>query len=321
MGNGALQAKKARKKGKRLRWHKRARRRGIGVFDWLFAQFVLAILKLLRLMPTETAISFGGRVARLFGRFLPQNRIARDNLRRAFPDKSPAEIAALLSDAWDNLGRTAIEYVFLDRIFDYDPEHPGVGRIEVDGADCFVKIREGNKPCIVFTAHLANWELLAVCASTFNLDVAVLFRPPNNSYLAQRLDEVRGRVMGALVKSRKGALIQLGAVLDRGGNVGLLVDQRFRPGLVLPFFGQPAKVNPALAKLARRYDCDVYAARCIRLPKGRFRLQLTGPIELPRDAAGDIDIGGTMARATWIVEEWVREHPEQWLWMHNRWRL
>ena len=274
----------------------------------------------MRLMRTETAISLGGRGARLLGRFMPHSRIARDNLRRAFPDKSAGEIEMLLADAWVNLGRTAVEYVFLDRIFDFDPDNPGVGRIEVSGADCFMKIKESDRPCIVFTAHLANWELLAVCAATFDLDVAVLFRPPNNSYLAARLDKVRGRVMGALVKSRKGALIELGKVLERGGNVGLLVDQRFRFGLSLPFFGRPAPVNPALAKLARRYDCDVYAARCIRLPEGRFRLELSGPIDLPRDAGGDIDVKGTMMRVTEIVEGWVREHPEQWLWMHNRWR-
>ena len=291
----------------------------MGVFDWLFAQLVLGILKLMRLLPAEAAIEIGGRGARALGRFLPRNRAARDNLRHAFPDKPADEIEALLADAWDNIGRTAIEYVFLDRIFDFDPEHPGAGRVEVGGIECFFKIKDGGKPCIVFTAHLANWELLAVCAATFDLDVAVLFRAPNNSYLAARLDEVRGRMMGALVKSRKGALIELGAVLARGGHVGLLVDQRFAPGFSLPFFGRPAKVNPALAKLARRYDCDVYGARAIRLPKGRFRLELSGPIELPRDRAGDIDVEATMARVTELVEGWVREHPEQWLWAHKRW--
>ena len=299
---------------------RRAGGRGARAFDWLFAQFVIVFLKTIRLLPAEAAIATGGWLGRTFGPYLPHSRTGRDNLRRAFPDMAAREIEALLRRAWDNLGRTAIEYLFLDRIFEFDPENPGAGRIEVDGVDCFFKIKEGGKPCIVFTAHLANWELLAVCAATFNLDVAVLFRPPNNPILARRLDEMRGRVMGALIKSRKGALIELGAVLERGGHVGLLVDQRFRPGLSLPFFGRPAKVNPALAKLARRYGCDIYAARSIRLPEGRFRLELTGPIELPRDAAGEIDIEATMAKATGIVEGWVREYPEQWLWMHNRWR-
>jgi Kdo2-lipid IVA lauroyltransferase/acyltransferase len=292
----------------------------VGVFDWLFAQFVLAILKLSRLLPARAAISAGGRCGRVIGPLLPHSRVARDNLRHAFPDMPANEREALLADAWDNLSRTAIEYVFLDRIFDFDPDHPGAGRIEVDGAEGFIRIRDGGRPCIVFTAHLANWELLAVCAATFNLDVAVLFRPPNNAYLAQRLDEVRGRVMGALVKSRKGALIELGAALERGGHVGLLVDQHFRKGPRVPFFGRPVTVNPALGTLARRYDCDVYGARTIRLPEGRFRLQVIGPIALPRDAAGEVDTTATMAKVTGIVEGWVREHPEQWLWMHRRWR-
>ena len=292
----------------------------MGVFDWLFAQLVLGILKLLRLMPAQAAISIGGRCGRILGPRLPHSRTARDNLRHAYPDMPAEELEALLADAWDNLSRTAIEYVFLDRIFDFDPDHPGAGRIEVDGVDGFFKIRDGGKPCIVFTAHLANWELLAVCAATFHLDVAVLFRPPNNAYLAQRLDQVRGRVMGALVKSRKGALIELGAVLERGGHVGLLVDQYFHRGPTVPFFGRPVKVNPALATLARRYGCDVYGVRTIRLPQGRFRLELKGPIAMPRDEAGDIDVKATMAKVTEIVEGWVREHPEQWLWMHRRWR-
>lgn len=274
----------------------------------------------MRLMPAETAISLGGRVGRVVGPYLPHSRTARDNLRQAYPDMPAAEIDAILVSAWDNISRTAIEYVFLDRIFDFDPAHPGAGRITVTGVECFEKIKNGDKPCIVFTAHLANWELLAVCAATFDLNVAVLFRPPNNSYLASKLDEVRGRVMGSLVKSRKGALIELGAVLERGGHVGLLVDQRFHFGINLPFFGRPAKVNPALAKLARRYDCDVYGARTIRLPDGRFHLELSGPIVLPRNAAGDIDIKATMVAVTEIVEGWVREYPDQWLWMHGRWR-
>lgn len=290
------------------------------VLDWLFAQLVLAVLKLLRLMPAESAISIGGRCGRVIGPLLPHSRVARDNLSHAFPDMPADERKALLADAWDNLSRTAIEYVFLDRIFDFDPEHPGTGRIEVDGIECFLKIRVGGKPSIVFTAHLANWELLAVSAATFDLNVAVLFRPPNNAYLAQRLDEVRGRVMGALVKSRKGALIELGAVLERGGHVGLLVDQHFHKGPRVPFFGRPVTVNPALATLARRYDCDVYSARTIRLPEGRFRLELIGPIALPRDGTGEIDVNATMVKVTEIVEGWVREHPEQWLWMHRRWR-
>lgn len=295
---------------------KRAKQAG----DWLLAVFVVVLVELMRLLPTDAAINASARVARTLGPWLPAHRVGRKNLALAMPELSDKERAKVLSDAWDSLGRMAAEFVFVDRIFDVDPDNLNAGRIEVEGVETFVRIREGGRPSIMFTAHTANWELLAVCAARFGLDVAVLFRPLNNALLGRWLDRVRGSVMGSLIESRKGALLALGAVLERGGNVGLLVDQRFHRGLSLPFFGHPAKTNPALGTLTRRYDCDVYASRAVRLPGGRIRLELKGPIELPRDASGAIDVEATMARVNGIVEGWVRENPGQWLWMHRRWR-
>jgi KDO2-lipid IV(A) lauroyltransferase len=79
-------------------------------------------------------------------------------------------------------------------------------------------------------------------------------------------------------------------------------------------------VNPILGKFARRFDCPVHGVRVIRLPNHRFRLQLTPPLDLPRDPDGQINAEAAMQAMTAVVESWVREHPEQWLWMHRRWR-
>ncbi|MCC2111709.1 MAG: lipid A biosynthesis lauroyl acyltransferase [Hyphomicrobiales bacterium] len=288
--------------------------------DWLFAQLFVALLRLIRLLPVDTALAIGGFFAGMLGRFLPADKTGYDNLRAAYPDLDEGEIRKILAGAWDSIGRVGVEYVFLDRIFDFDPENPNTGRIEAQGVDQFIEIANSDRPCIVFTAHLANWELLAVCAATFNLDLSVLYRPPNNMYVARKLDEVRGSVMGDRIASRDGALIGMSAVLDRGGHIGMLVDQRFDRGPDIPFFGRPARTNPSLAKLARRFDARVYAARSIRLPDNRFRLELKGPLDLPRDADGEVDVRATTEMVTNIVEDWVREHPDQWLWMHNRWR-
>ncbi|WP_204280110.1 LpxL/LpxP family acyltransferase, partial [Raoultella ornithinolytica] len=81
------------------------------------------------------------------------------------------------------------------------------------------------------------------------------------------------------------------------------------------FFGRPAKANPTAAKLAREFDCPVHGARVIRLPGNRYRLEATEEIVLPRDAEGRIDVKGAMQAMTDVVEGWVREHPEQWLWL------
>jgi KDO2-lipid IV(A) lauroyltransferase len=146
-----------------------------------------------------------------------------------------------------------------------------------------------------------------------------MYRRPNNPHAASKVAEARKEFGKNLVASGAGASFQLMSALERGDHVGLLVDQKFRRGIDIPFFGKNAKTNPLLAKLARRYNCPVHGARTVRLPNGRFRLEITDELVLPRDSNGDVDIRGTTELVTNVVEGWVREYPEQWLWMHRRW--
>jgi KDO2-lipid IV(A) lauroyltransferase len=108
--------------------------------------------------------------------------------------------------------------------------------------------------------------------------------------------------------------------MEKGGAVGLLVDQHFTRGPMIEFFGHKARANPLLPKLARQFDCPVYPARCIRLPEGRFRIELQEAITLPRNEKDEIDVAGSTQMINAIIEGWVREYPAQWLWLHNRWR-
>ncbi len=116
------------------------------------------------------------------------------------------------------------------------------------------------------------------------------------------------------------APVRMMEALDQGLHVGMLIDQRFSRGPQVPFMGRLTHSNPLLARMARRFDCPVHGARAIRLPGGRFRLELTEAVALPRDARGRVDVDAATAQLNRIVEGWVREHPGQWLWMHRRWR-
>ncbi|MDQ0316509.1 lipid A biosynthesis lauroyl acyltransferase [Amorphus orientalis] len=295
--------------------------RTLAVADWLFAKIVVGLVRVIRLLPARSAIDFGGWAARTVGPLLPVDKVGLENLEAAYPEMAPEERRRILNGVWDNLGRTSAEFLFLDKVFDFDFDNPTAGHFDVNGIDQFLEIRDSETPCIVFTAHMANWELLPVCAATFGLDVSVLFRPLNNARLARELDAVRGGAMGGLIPSQPGAVAALDGILARGGHIGMLVDQRFGRGLTLPFFGLPAKTNPLLAKLARRHNCNVYAARTVRMPEGRFYMELHGPIDLPRDGDGEVDVEGTMRHVNAIIEGWVREFPDQWLWLHRRWRV
>jgi KDO2-lipid IV(A) lauroyltransferase len=86
------------------------------------------------------------------------------------------------------------------------------------------------------------------------------------------------------------------------------------------FFGRKTRANPLLARIARYVECPIHGVRIIRLPGGRFRAQLTEEVVPARDDKGEIDVAITTQKITAIIEGWVREHPDQWLWLHRRWR-
>ena len=288
---------------------------------WLIARFALGAMWLLRKLPADKALDFAAFAAKKVGPWFGRHRTALDNLRQAYPEKSEQEIEAISLEMWDNMARLAGEYVFLDQLFDFDPENRTSGRIEIVGEELFVRLAAENKPHILFTAHLGNFELLPIAAAVHGLKVTALFRPPNNPYIADYVLSTRRSNMGELMETHAGAAFALAAILDKGGNVGALVDQKFTGGVYTTFFDRPCETNPVVPMLARRFDCPVHPARCVRLPGNRYRLEIHDALELVRDADGDIDIEASTQLLNDVVEGWIREDPGQWMWFHKRWML
>ena len=284
-------------------------------------RLVRAVFGLARRLGPERSIEVGAAIARTVGPRLPQQRTALDNVRAAFPGLPEPEVRAIVRGAWDNLGRTGAEYAHLAELFDFDDQNPAAGRTDVEGIEHFLALRDDGKPGIIFSAHLANWELPAISAARYGLDATAVFRPPNNPAAAHVVHEVRSQTMGGLEASRQGAAFAMQGVIERGGHLGMLIDQHFTRGVIVDFLGRPALANPILGKFARRYDCPTHGVRVVRLPNRRFKVELTPPLDLPRDPDGQINVQGAMQAMTDVVAGWVREHPDQWLWMHRRWRV
>ena len=274
-----------------------------------------------RFDPQKTA-NFGARTLRLLGPMLREHRIGRNNLRAAFPEKTPAEIDAILMKVWDNLGRVGGEFAHLDRVWNYDPERPLEGRIELPDATIalFDKLINDGKGALIFSAHLANWELPALAAPAYGLDSAVLFRRPNIAAVDRAVQDIRAVNMGEMIPTALDAPVRLLKALENGRHVGMLVDQHYSKGVDVTFFGRPAKANPLLARLAQKIECPIHGTRIVRLPNDRFRAEVTDEVEPVRDASGKVDVQATTQKITSIIEGWIREHPEQWLWLHRRWR-
>jgi Kdo2-lipid IVA lauroyltransferase/acyltransferase len=302
----------ARRVGSRL---KRAADATIGTIA------VLLLNGIGRIDPGRLA-NFAAALMRTVGPWFPEHRVGRENLKAAFPEKPAIEIEAILSGVWDNLGRLAAEFAHLDRLWAEDRQIPGAERVAFGqkALEIFEQLRSDGKPALIFAAHLANWEIPALAAAALGFDSTVLFRLPNLGGVAEAIVARRVALMGPLIRSGPDAPFRLARALEAGSHVGMLVDQHYTKGVDVTFFDRRCKANPLLARLARHYDCPIHGVRIIRIGNGKFRGEVTDPIEVPRDPDGRVNVQGTMQAITTVVEQWVREHPEQWLWLHRRWR-
>ncbi len=281
---------------------------------------VTSVLKAIRHADRMVVSNLLGRFMRIVGPWRREHRVGRANLAAAFPDKSPAEIENILAGVWDNLGRIAAEFAHLDRLVAGDPHNMPYLTFDAASAERFDRVRDDGKPALVFAAHLANWELPAVMAAAFGLDAIVLYRRPNIRAVADAVIAIRKDSMGVLLATDLDAPIKLARALENNRHVAMLVDQHYAKGVDVEFFGRRCKANPLIARVARQVECPIHGTRIIRLPNGCFRGEITEAVQPVRDHAGKIDVQGTMQAITTVIEGWVREHPEQWLWLHQRWR-
>jgi len=185
------------------------------IIEYVLLGIVLGLIGILRLLGPDRAANFTGKTARLLAPLVPANRVARANLKAAFPEKSEAEIETLLGNVTENLGRVAGEFALLESIWDYDAVRERGNRIEIpkDTIERFIKLRDDGKPAILFTGHLGNWELAGVAAAAQGLDTAVVYRPPNSPAFARIIERIRSKTMAELIPSRKQSIFSMVGVL------------------------------------------------------------------------------------------------------------
>jgi Kdo2-lipid IVA lauroyltransferase/acyltransferase len=283
----------------------------------------VGLLRTTRYFNADKTANVFSRLTRLIGPALREQRIGRANLTAAFPEKSPEEIEKILAGVWDNIGRVGAEFAHIDHIWDFNEENPDPqGRIELPPRTHFLfhQLRLDDRPGLIFASHLANWELPALAAVAHGLDTAILYRRPNSAAADRAIQQVRQINMGTLIPAGRDAPWRLAEALRKGQHVAMLVDQYWTGGVEVTFFGRKTRANPTLARLLRQIECPVHGVRIIRLPGNRFRAELTEEIPPVRDANGKIDVQGMTQAITNVIEGWIREYPEQWLWLHRRWR-
>lgn len=264
-----------------------------------------------RALPVERASGLGARIGRALGPRLPSHRTARRNLEHAFPEKSAAEIDRILAGMWDNLGRVIAEYPHLDTLAETHCELAGREHVEA--------LRDDGRAGILVSGHLANWEVPCVLSRRHGLELAMVYRAPNNPMVGRMLVDLRGAASSTHIPKGPEGARALIRFLSTGGHAALLVDQKMNDGIPVRFFGRDAMTAPAAATLALRFGIPMVPARTERLGGTRFRITVLPPLEPPNTGDRSTDARILTERLTALLESWVRERPDQWLWTHRRW--
>lgn len=278
----------------------------------LEAALARAMFAILGALPLDWASGLVGALARAVGPRLKVSRMAKRNLARCFPEKNAAEIHSILVQVWDNLGRVAGEFPHMGELVK--------DRVEVVGVEHLHAARDDGLGALFISAHLGNWEIPGAVAARHGLPVTLVYRAANNPWVEDlyRKGRTVTAVGGQVAKGPEGAR-ELLTILRKGGHVGMLVDQKMNDGIAVPFFGRDAMTAPATAKFALKFRCPVIPLRVERLGGAHFRLSFLPPMALPQSGDARADTMALMTEINVLIEQWVRERPGQWLWLHKRW--
>jgi KDO2-lipid IV(A) lauroyltransferase len=269
-----------------------------------------------KLFGLDRASAIGGWIGRTLIAPTKLSKLARENLREAFPEKSEDEIEKIVRGMWDNLGRVMAEYTHLDKIH-FKGKNP---RITISGFENVPPEEEQKRGGFLISAHFANWEIMPTAARDFGLDGATIVRPTNNPYVNAWLEKLRTRNgMPELVSKGGDGLRRIYGLLREGKIICLLVDQRASEGIPVPFFGRDALTTPAPAAVAMRLGALIIPFSNERVGGAHFHIRVHPPIRPPSTGDSTRDLVEYTAAINAFVEERVREHPEQWLWIHRRW--
>ena len=263
----------------------------------------------------DAASDLGAKLAQSIGPWTGAHRTAMRNLARAYPDWTEADRERTLAAAWDNLGRTTAEYAVIPRL----ARDGWQQRISVSGHEPLAELGRAGKPALLFSGHLGNWEIIPLALSRLARPLTIVYRPLNNREVDAMIGEVReAYTAGMAPKGAAGARLILKA-LGRDAHVFLVVDQKINAGMEIPFFGRGAFTGPAIALFAMRFGCPVFPVRCVRTDRCRFEVRVEAPWTFEGSDSDEAAVRAALTRINARLEDWIREHPGQWLWMHKRW--
>jgi Kdo2-lipid IVA lauroyltransferase/acyltransferase len=276
-------------------------------------------LKSLGILPRGAARFLGVAFVRVAYLFRPElRRIALRNLRLAFPNWTDGQRETALRGMLRQVGWMIGEFSQFPK---YTCE--GIKKIVmVDGAENFTEAQQRGRGVLFLTGHMSAWELAPFAHALYGHPLHFLVRPIANRRVDALINRYRCLSGNRPIDKNRSARMMLRALAE-GGTVGVLSDHNTSgdEGVFVDFFGVPASTTSGLARVALRTEAAVVPGfLCWDAGAAKYRLQFAPAVELVRSGNEEEDIRENTARFTRVIEERVRAHPDQWLWVHKRWK-
>jgi KDO2-lipid IV(A) lauroyltransferase len=270
----------------------------------------LALAKLVRALPVETASNAMGWGWRVFAPLSSRHKRALTHLALAFPEKSPEELQVLAKGMWEMLGRVFAEIFHLDEI---------ASSKRITLGDSFRKMLPADRCFVAVAAHQGNWELGGASVVLAGGVPAGVYQRIKNPLVDAYVQKLRAKSYpGGLFAKSDDAVRQIIRHVRRKGAVTTMGDLRDNGGIMVPFFGRLAPTSPFPALIARRFGIPLFAGNIIREPGVRFHIEIT-PIDVPKTDDIDADVAVATANLHTAIEDTIRARPQDWMWAHRRW--
>jgi KDO2-lipid IV(A) lauroyltransferase len=275
---------------------------------------VWSLVKLFSLVPVDVASRLGQRVGSWIGpRLKRKTAIYRENMRIAFPELSEAELETRVRNAWGRAGRILAEYPHLKTILADE------GRLEIVIEDPTAAFTNPERPCVMVSGHISNWEVVCSAMARLGMPNASLYSPPTNPYLDHMLAESRRALNCELLPRDKSARLLMRA-LKQGRTAGMVMDRRVDEGHPIRFFGRDKLSTLIPARLALKFGCELVPAQVERLRDARYRVTFHPPVKPRNPQAGETERAVDMIQQLHTMfEDWIRQSPEDWFCSKRLW--
>jgi Kdo2-lipid IVA lauroyltransferase/acyltransferase len=284
----------------------------------LEAALASGLSAIVRLLPRRVVLGLGRALGRLWAALDRRHlRIAEANLRSAFPDWNEVRLRSTALGVYRHFGAVLLDLLWMEG----RSAQELLALADVEGVEHMVRARAAGRGVIAPSGHFGNWELQAIASVPLVGNVSAIARPLDNPLLDKRLVALRSATGNTVIYKQR-ALVQVLKAIRDGGIVAVLIDQNVQQeyGVFVEFFGRPACTTTVAAAVALKTGAAIVPVHCVLQRNGRYRMVFGPTVEWTGSGRRDQDLVALTQHLTSIIESWVRENPEQWLWLHRRWK-